>query len=81
LNQTDQNVPNEAAEISLSREHQDSIRVLAEELRAPVSLVAEIYGRELERLRPKARVTTFLSLVVSRLVRRRSAELAKAQSS
>jgi hypothetical protein len=79
LNQTDQNT-NEAAEISLSPEHQDSICVLAKELRAPVDLVAEIYGRELGLLRPKARVTTFLSLVVSRLVRRRHAELAKAQS-
>jgi hypothetical protein len=69
LDETDQNVPNGAAEISLSPEHQDSIRVLAEELRAPVGLVAEIYRRELERLRPKAPVTTFLSLVVSRLVR------------
>jgi hypothetical protein len=81
LNHTDQNVPNDAAEISLSPEHQDSIRVLAKELRASVDLVARIYGRELERLRLSARVTTFLPLLVSRLVRRRRAELAEAQSS
>jgi hypothetical protein len=81
LNQSDQNLANDAAEISLSTEHQDSIRVLANELRAPVDLVARIYGRELARLRSSARVTTFLPLVVSRLVRRRRAELAEAQSS
>jgi hypothetical protein len=81
LNQTDQNVPNDVAEISLSPEHQDSIRVLAKELLASVDLVARIYGRELERLRLSARVTTFLPLVVSRLVRRHIAELAEARSS
>jgi hypothetical protein len=81
LNQTDQNVSNDAAEISLSPEHRDSIRVLAKELRASVDLVARIYERELERLRLSARVTTFLPLVVSRLVRRCRAELAEARSS
>ena len=81
MNQTDQNLVNEAAEISLSTEHQDSIRVLANELRAPVDVVARIYGRELARLRSSARVTTFLPLVVSRLVRRRRAELAEARIS
>jgi hypothetical protein len=79
LNQTDQNVPNDAAEVLLSPEHQDSIRVLAKDLRVSVDLVAGIYGRELERLRSSARVTTFLPLVVSRLVRRRRAELAETQ--
>jgi hypothetical protein len=68
----------DTAETGLPTEHQDLIRVLAEELRVPLDLVAEIYARELERLRPNARVTTFLPLLVSRLVRRRSAELAEA---
>ncbi len=59
------------AKVLLSREDEDSIRSLAEELHEPLDLVAEIYARELARLRRSARVTTFLPLVVSRLVRRR----------
>jgi len=59
---------------ALSREDEASIRSLAEELRMPVNRVAEIYGRELARLRLTARFTTFLPLVVSRLVRRRHFE-------
>jgi hypothetical protein len=78
LNQTDQRVSCGTAEAQLPSEHQDLIRVLAQELRKPLHLVAEVYVRELERLRPNARVTTFLPLLVSRLVRRRSAELAEA---
>ena len=59
------------AHLSLSREDEDSIRSLAEDLHEPLELVAEIYGRELATLGSTARVTTFLPLVVSRLVRRR----------
>ena len=84
MNQINQDVSNDAAEkaeIPLSREDQDSIRILAQELRAPVDLVTKLYGRELARLRPNARVTTFLALVVSRLVRRRRVELASAHES
>jgi Protein of unknown function (DUF3562) len=62
------------AEVSLSREDEDSIRALAADLERPLEVVAETYGRELARLRRGARVTTFLPIVVSRLVRRRSAE-------
>jgi Protein of unknown function (DUF3562) len=62
------------AEVSLSREDEDSIRALAAELERPLEVVAENYGRELARLRRDARVTAFLPIVVSRLVRRRSAE-------
>jgi hypothetical protein len=61
------------AEVALSREDESSIRSLAEELREPRDLVAAIYRRELARLRRSARVTAFLPLVVSRLVRRRGA--------
>jgi hypothetical protein len=63
------------AGVPLSREDEISIRSLAAELQAPLHVVAELYSRELARLRRDARVTTFLPLVVSRLVRRRSAEL------
>jgi hypothetical protein len=58
------------AEISLSREDQDSIRSLADLLAEPLDSIAELYAQELARLRPRARVTTFLPLVVSHLVRR-----------
>jgi hypothetical protein len=58
-------------ELPLSREDEKWVRFLAEELREPMDLVAESYGRELARLRRSARVMTFLPLVVSRLVRRR----------
>jgi hypothetical protein len=58
--------------VSLSKVDEDAIRSLASELGAPVHLVQEIYTRELARLAPHARVKTFLPLVVSRLVRRRS---------
>jgi hypothetical protein len=68
------------ASVSLSREDEISIRSLASELHAPLNVVAELYSEELARLRRDARVTTFLPLVVSRLVRRRSAELAETQS-
>jgi hypothetical protein len=60
-------------EVALSREDESSIRSLAEELREPRDLIATIYRRELTRLRRSARVTAFLPLVVSRLVRRRGA--------
>jgi hypothetical protein len=62
------------AKVALTREDEASIRSLAEELRLPVSRVAELYARELARLRVTARFTTFLPLVVSRLVRRRYLE-------
>jgi hypothetical protein len=81
LSQTDQNVSNEHADkskIPLSREDEASIHSLAQELRAPLNLVAELYGRELARLRPSARVTTFLPLLVSRLVRRSHVEVGRA---
>ena len=58
------------ADISLSREDEDSIRSLADLLAEPLDSIADLYARELARLRPSARVTTFLPLVVSRLVRR-----------
>jgi hypothetical protein len=61
-------------QVALSREDEASIRILAEELRVPTSRVKEIYARELSRLRLTARFTTFLPLVVSRLVRRRHFE-------
>ena len=61
-------------QVALSREDEVSIRTLAEELRVPVNRVKEIYARELARLRLTARFTTFLPLVVSRLVRRRHFE-------
>jgi hypothetical protein len=61
------------AEVALSREDESSIRSLAEELREPRDLIAASYRRELARLRRSARVTAFLPLVVSRLVRRRGA--------
>jgi len=60
--------------VGLSREDETSIRSLAEELRLPVSRVADLYARELARLRATARFTTFLPLVVSRLIRRRYLE-------
>ena len=82
MSQTDQDVSNEVAadesEIPLSREDEDSIHSLAEELHAPLNQVAELYGRELARLRASARVTTFLPLVVSRLVRRLHIEVGRA---
>jgi hypothetical protein len=65
------------AKVSLSREDEDSIRSLAEELREPFDLVAAVYARELARLRRSARVTTFLPLVVSRLVCRRRARASR----
>ena len=58
------------AGVSLLPEDENSIRSLAVELHAPLDVVAEQYGREVARLRRNARVTTFLPLVVSRLVRR-----------
>ena len=61
-------------ETLLSNVHEDAIRSLATELRAPISRVAEIYRRELARLAPRARVKAFLPLVIGRLVRRRRAE-------
>jgi hypothetical protein len=60
----------EKAKIPLSNADQESIYHLAQELGAPRDVVAEIYRRELARLRLTARVTAFLPLVVSRLVRR-----------
>ena len=63
---TDQDVFKAAADktgVFFVREDQDSIRSLAEELHQPLDLVAEVYGRELARLRPSARVTTFLPLL------------------
>ncbi len=48
------------AETSLSREDQDSIRSLADLLAKPLDSIAELYAQELARLRPRARVTTFL---------------------
>jgi hypothetical protein len=77
VNPTDQDGNKAAADkadVSLSREDEDSIRSLAAELEKPLDLIAENYGRELARLRRRARVTTFLPIVVSRLIRRRSAE-------
>jgi len=53
--------------VTLSRLDEDAIRALANELQVPLSRVAEIYARELARLVPTARLTTFLPLVVSRL--------------
>lgn len=60
----------EMAEAPLSREDDASIRALSEELKVEPALVARAYKRELARLRANARVTTFLPLIVSRLVRR-----------
>ena len=73
MNEVEEDVFKPAAEktkASLSPLDEDAIRALADELDAPLSRVAEIDGRELARLAPKARVTTFLPLVVSGLVRR-----------
>ena len=73
MNEVEEDVFKPAAEktkVSLSPWDEDAIRALADELDAPLSRVAEIYGRELARLASKAHVTTFLPLVVSRLVRR-----------
>jgi hypothetical protein len=70
VDEVDEDVFKAAAErtkVSLSRLDEDAIRALADELDAPLSRVAEVYGRELARLMSKARVTTFLPLVVSRL--------------
>jgi hypothetical protein len=61
-------------EVPLSKVDEDAIYSLASELDAPLHLVARIYRREFARLARGARVKTFLPLVVSRLVRRRSAE-------
>jgi hypothetical protein len=58
--------------VTLSRSDEDAIRSLANELHVSLSRVAELYARELARLAPTARLTTFLPLVVSRLVRRSS---------
>jgi hypothetical protein len=77
LNRTNPDSPAIAAdeaEVALSREDESSIRSLSEELREPRDLIAAAYQRELARLRRSARVTAFLPLVVSRLVRRRGAE-------
>jgi hypothetical protein len=62
------------SEVALSKVDEDAIHSLARELREPVDLVARIYRREFARLAPRARVKAFLPLVVSHLVRRRSAE-------
>jgi hypothetical protein len=48
------------AEVSFSREDEESIRSLAGELGEPLELVAETYGHELGRLRRSARVAAFL---------------------
>jgi hypothetical protein len=71
---TDLGTGMDSAKVALSREDETSIRSLAEELRVPVSRVADLYARELALLRGTARFTTFLPLVVSRLVRRRYLE-------
>ncbi len=60
----------ETSHVALSREDEASIRSLAEELHKSQDVVAEKYRRELVAIRAAARVTTFLPLVVSRLVRR-----------
>jgi hypothetical protein len=70
VQQPEQKPVNPARAISFSREDEAAIRALADELHAPREIIAEIYGGELEPLREKARVTTFLPLVVSRRVRR-----------
>jgi uncharacterized protein DUF3562 len=56
--------------IVFSREDEAAIRALADELRVPREVIAQAYGRELAPLRERARVMTFLPLVVSRRVRR-----------
>jgi hypothetical protein len=78
LNRTAQDDSNDVgskAELLLSAADQHAIHSLAQELGAPLDKVAQLYRDELARLRPGARVAMFLPLVVSRLVRRRSAEL------
>jgi hypothetical protein len=60
----------------LSREDDACIRALSEELNVEPALVAKAYERELARLRASARVTAFLPLIVTRLVRRRHLEAA-----
>ena len=77
VNRTNPDAPAAAAdeaEVALSREDESSIRSLAEELREPRDLIAAAYRCELARLRRSARVTAFLPLVVSRLLRRRGAK-------
>ncbi len=64
------------AEAPLSREDDASIRALSEELKVEPAVVAKAYGRELARLRASARVTAFLPLIVTRLVRRSHLEAA-----
>ena len=62
MNEVEEDVFKPAAEktkASLSPLDEDAIRALADELDAPLSRVAEIDGRELARLAPKARVTTY----------------------
>jgi hypothetical protein len=76
-NRTEPRTTTDRAPVALSREDEASIRSLAEELRVPLERVAEIYARELARLRLTARFTTFLPLVVSRLVRRRHFEASR----
>ena len=66
--------PADEPKVPLSREDESSMRSLAEELREPRDLIAAAYRRELARLQRSARVTAFLPLVVSRLVRRRGAK-------
>jgi hypothetical protein len=76
VNEVDEDVFKAAAEktkVTLSRLDEDAIRSLANEFHVPLSRVAEVYARELARLASTARVTTFLPLVVSRLVRRSGA--------
>jgi hypothetical protein len=70
MNRDSFKVAADKAQTSLSREDEDSIRFLADLLAEPLDSIAELYARELARLRPRARVTAFLPLVVSRLVRR-----------
>jgi hypothetical protein len=77
VNETEEDVFKAVAEktkVSLSPLDKDAIRTLTDELDVPLSRVAEVYGRELARLASKARVTAFLPLVVSHLVRRSRAQ-------
>lgn len=48
--------------------HLVAIESLSEQLRLPLETVAEVYGRELARIREDALITTYLSIFVSRRV-------------